>query len=316
MKGTFLGVTVALAVASVMFVRVPRLSGAQEFSEWSAAVNLGPTINSVDNDNGPALSKNGLSLYFASDRPDGEGNLDIWVSRRASLNDPWEPPVNLGPVVNTSGVDHDPALSRDGHWLFTAGDRQGGFGAFDIWAAWRAHTRDDFGWQTPINLGAPVNTAGQEAGPEYFENDDIGVPLLFLTRPRAPGPADIFVSQLQPDGSFGPPAPVTELNSPSGDAKAALRHDGLEVIFQSMRPGSLVGCQPAPCFDLWTATREHASASWSNPVNLGPTVNTSAAEMDAAISANDEMLIFSSNRPGGFGGFDLYVTTRLKLHER
>jgi hypothetical protein len=269
-------------------------------------------VNSAYDDGGAALSKNGLSLYFASNRPGGEGDLDIWVSRRESLDDPWQEPLNLGPIVNTTGVERDPALSRDGHSLFMASGRPGGFGAFDIWAAWRAHTRDDFAWHAPVNLGSTINTSGQEAGPEYLENDDAGVPLLFLTRPRSGAP-DIFVSELQLDGSFGVPVPVEEINTPAGDAKAALRHDGLEMVFQSFRPGTIIGCAPVPCFDLWTATRETTSDPWSAPVSLGPIVNSAAIEEDAALTSDGEVLIFASTRSGGFGGFDLYMTTRTKL---
>src|SRR5262245_35741266 len=108
-----------------------------EFSEWSAPVNLGPTINSPFTEAGPAISKNGLSLYFYSNRPGGFGSNDIWVSQRASLDAPWGEPVNLGPNINTSDGEITPSLSRDGHWLFVAGNRPGGFGDSDIWASWR-----------------------------------------------------------------------------------------------------------------------------------------------------------------------------------
>src|SRR5262249_24113426 len=130
---------------------------AQRFSEWSEPVNLGPTINSSSADFGAAISKNGLSLYFSSNRPGGYGVIDIWVSQRASVNDPWGPPVNLGATINaTSPIAQNflPNLSRDGHWLFFSSNRLGGLGDVDIWVSWRAHTQDDFGWQAPVNLGA------------------------------------------------------------------------------------------------------------------------------------------------------------------
>ena len=61
---------------------------AEGFSEWSAPVNLGPTVNSPATDFGPAISREGLSLYISSDRPGGFGGEDIWVSRRASRSAP------------------------------------------------------------------------------------------------------------------------------------------------------------------------------------------------------------------------------------
>src|SRR5438105_13430096 len=72
-------------------------------SPWSDPVNLGPVINGPGLDNRrPAISSDGLSLYFSSNRPGG-GLPDtgpIFVSHRASLNDPWGEPQNPGPGIN------------------------------------------------------------------------------------------------------------------------------------------------------------------------------------------------------------------------
>lgn len=72
---------------------------AQKYSDWSAPVNLGPVINSASSDQGPAISKDGLTLYFHSNRPGGLGGFDMWVSQRASVDDPRGAPVNLGLTV-------------------------------------------------------------------------------------------------------------------------------------------------------------------------------------------------------------------------
>ena len=98
-------------------------TGAPTFTDWTAPVNLGPTINTASTDAGPGLSKDGLSLYFHSDRPGGSGTNDIWVSQRESVHDAWGTPVNLGPTVNSASVDIFPAFSRDGHWMFFASAR-------------------------------------------------------------------------------------------------------------------------------------------------------------------------------------------------
>src|SRR5260370_27316220 len=85
---------------------------AQQFSEWSAPVNHnnlklgdGPTcpavVNSSSVDSHAAISKDGLSLFFTSNRPGGFGGNDIWVTQRNSLDDCWQQPKNLGPVVNS-----------------------------------------------------------------------------------------------------------------------------------------------------------------------------------------------------------------------
>ena len=65
--------------------------------------------------------------------------------------------------------------------------------------------------------------------------------------------------------------------------------------------------------DLWTATRATVDAPWSTPVNLGPTVNTSAGDQHPYLSADATTLFFTSSRAGGSGGFDLWMTTRAQI---
>ena len=71
---------------------------------WHAPHNLGPTINSASDELTGSISTDGLELYFASNRPgsDANGDFDIWVSKRASIQDDWPAPVNLGSPINSS----------------------------------------------------------------------------------------------------------------------------------------------------------------------------------------------------------------------
>ena len=87
---------------------------------WTAPVNMGAPLNTAAFENAPELSRDGLALYFASNRPGGVGSVDIYVSRRACTDASdalcgWGEPVNLGPNVNTTALDGGPHLSRDGH---------------------------------------------------------------------------------------------------------------------------------------------------------------------------------------------------------
>ena len=294
---------------SIVMMQAPS-ARAEKYSDWSAAVNLGPGINSAFSDQGPAISKDGLSLYFTSDRPGGLGGpFDMYVSQRVSVDDPWSSPMNLGPTVNTAFDEGEPELSRDGHFLFFQSKRPGGFGGIDLWVSYRDHTHDDFDWQPAVNLGAGVNSAADDQGPSYFENEEAGAPQLYFgsSRPGGLGGADIYVSAQMADGSFGPAVLVTELSSISNETLPSIRHDGLEMFFNSNRVGSL------GAGDLWAATRESTLDTWSTPVNLGSTVNTSSQEQAPYLSSDGKTLFFSSNRPGGFGGLDLYVSIRTKL---
>jgi hypothetical protein len=200
-----------------------------------------------------------------------------------------------------------PAFSSDGHWLFFASGRPGGFGMNDIWAAWRADVHDDFGWQTPVNLGANINTPLIDYGPGYFGNP-AGRPQLFFgsERPGTLGQRDFYVSELQADGSWGPATHIPELSSSTADARPTLRRDGLEVFFHSDRAGGAGN-------DLWTSTRASLDAPWSTPVNLGPGINSPQSEFHPNLSADGHWLFFASGRPGGFGSTDLYMTTRAQI---
>ncbi|HEY5618945.1 MAG TPA: hypothetical protein VIK60_13460 [Vicinamibacterales bacterium] len=281
---------------------------APEFGEWSAPDNLGALVNTEFSEFAPHSSKDGLSLYFASTRPASYGSFgeeDLWVSQRASTDAPWGLPMNLGQVINTASNERSPALSRDGHYLFFASNRPGGSGGLDIWVSWRPNTHDAFGWESPVNLGAAFNSASTDAGPGFFENADVGTPYLYIAsnRPGGFGLLDIYVSELV-DGSFQPPSLANDLNTAQLDLTPGIRHDGLEIIIASSRPGGAGGQ------DLWAAIRETILDPWSTPVNLGTTINSASTDNFPSIAADRRSLFFSSDRPGGPGASDLYVSTR------
>src|SRR3954466_6694271 len=145
----------------------------QQFSEWSTATNLGPPINSPLGDFHGVISKDDLSFYFGSNRPGGFGGLDIYVSQRARVGDPWGEPQNLGPTINTAFDEGGPFLSIDGHSLYFSSNRPDlGFGGTDLYVSRRRHTHDDLGWEPPRNLGNGVNTSYNDASGSLLENDE------------------------------------------------------------------------------------------------------------------------------------------------
>ena len=123
--------------------------------DWGTPSNLGPTVNSSNADYMSHISADGLSLYFSSERPGGLGNRDLWVSTRATTDDEWGGPVNLGPNVNTSSNERRMWISSDGLMLLLQSDRPKGSGAVDIYMTTRATTNDD--WAEPVNIGPVVN---------------------------------------------------------------------------------------------------------------------------------------------------------------
>lgn len=297
------------------------------FGPWSSPVNLGPVVNTPFDDSHPGISRNGLSLYISSDGPGGVNGAnpdkfyELWVSQRASLDAPWETPINLdaftgAPVVNGIGSNtYAPNFSPDGHLMFFSSQYRagncggGGPDEADIYVCRRANKHDDFGWQAPVNLGCAINNPGAEA-PTYFEDEETGIISLYFASFR-PGELleHIYVSALGDDDSFGPGVLVPELSSPYEETRTSIRHDGLEFFLTSKRPDGRIGVN-----DIWVSTRDSTLDPWSTPVNLGPTVNYPGFATGApALSWDGTTLYCWSNRPGGFGGRDLYVTTRERI---
>lgn len=285
------------------------------FSDWSAPVNLGAPVNTASAEQTPAMSKDGLSMYFHCIAcPENIGGSDIWVAERASIDDPWAPPQNLGTTVNTTVGESSPALSRDGHLLVFNSSRPGGFGGQDLWVARRQHKRDNFGWSAPVNMGPGVNTASDENSAEFAE-DANGNVILYLTSNRAGGlgSEDIYYVTLQPDGTFGVPVNVVAVNSPFRDSGPAIRKDGLEMFFGSERPGGLGG------LDIWVSSRVSQSADWSTPTNLGAPINSAANDGGQSLAfAGDVLFFHTANRAGNIGGpgFDIWYVTREKIRGR
>ncbi len=131
------------------------------------------------------------------------------------------------------------------------------------------------------------------------------MPQLYLAsvRPGGVGGLDLYVGSV-PGGWAGPPALVAELSSPQPDLTPTVRRDGLEIVFASGRPGGLGN------FDLWHAFRKSVHDPWSAPIHLGPELNTEFLEVFPSLSSDARTLVFQSARPGGYGGSDIYVSTR------
>ena len=282
---------------------------AQQFSAWSTPVNMGPSINTTNNEWHAAISADLLTIFFISDRPGGFGDFDLWVAQRQNRNADWGPAQNLGPTLNTSGAEFTPELSPDGHWLFFSSLGLESKNALQIYAAFRSDTSDNFAWGQPINLGKGVNANHFNGDPSIFIDPQTGAATLSFARYDKPGQGDwnIYQSVQGADGTFGDAVPVVELNTPYRETHPTVRRDGLEVLFTSDRPGSLGG------LDVWTSTRPTTSDKWSTPVNLGPTVNTQYNDRAPYLSDDGSTLILISDRPGGFGWNDLYVSTRKRI---
>src|SRR5207248_935763 len=190
----------------------------------------------------PASSRDGLPLYISSHRSDlagAKGGFDLWVSHRASVDSPWETPVNLGERINTEGNEQAPNLTLDGRTLYFHRN-PGACGGADIFVSHRQDPNDDFGWEaaTPLPCGS-VNSGVSDAGPTIFEDRRRHTTVLYFTRQVNPGPSgfDVFGDTLREDGSWGVASIVPELSSPLRDTRTTISRNGLEMYISSGRSG-------------------------------------------------------------------------------
>jgi hypothetical protein len=125
-------------------------------AEWQVPINLGSTINTEFTETTPAISGDGRALIFASDRPDGYGNFDLWITTRNDPSDQlgWTTPTNLGDTINTTDQEWAPNLSRDGLTLYFISNRAGARDGYTfVWVAKRNSLSEPFG--SAVNLVAP-----------------------------------------------------------------------------------------------------------------------------------------------------------------
>jgi Tol biopolymer transport system component len=263
--------------------------------------NLGPLVNSSADDSVPSLSADGLILVFASERPGGHGEADLWMTTRATTSEPWGEPENLGSPVNTPDTDWCLSLSPDGCTLYYASQRSGGVGGSDIWVSMRATTDD--AWGEPVNLGPAINHSGHDGTP-FISEDGLELYFSSLFRSGGYGGDDIWVSTRETkEDEWGTPmnlGPV--INSEDEELFPVLSADGLSLFFSSglIGPGRPGGSGRS---DIWVTRRKTRDDDWGEPVNLGAPVNSSEAEWSPTFSADGSTLYFSVGR---FGKGDLY----------
>ena len=128
--------------------------------KWSTPQNMGKSINTAYRETQPSITPDGRTLYFASDRPGGKGNHDIWVSCKDSA-DHWTVPENLGDSINSPGTEMSPFIHPDNQSLYFSSDGLIGLGGYDIFVSRR---NKEGKWQKSVNLGYPINTNRDEIG--------------------------------------------------------------------------------------------------------------------------------------------------------
>ncbi|MBW6498910.1 MAG: OmpA family protein [Bacteroidales bacterium] len=128
-------------------------------ANWGEPREVNLTNDSLVTVGHPAISPDGLTLYFVSDMPGGMGGKDIWYARRRAPGDEFGPPQNIGEPINTPGNEMFPYAHEDGSLYFSS-DGHPGMGGLDIFHSERIPD----GWTMPENMGAPINSPMDDFG--------------------------------------------------------------------------------------------------------------------------------------------------------
>lgn len=246
------------------------------FGPWGPPTNL-TSLNTTASDWSPTLSDDGLELIFETTR---SGNQDLYRAVRATTVDPFDPPIPLT-VLNTMQSEASPSLSRDRLTVYFSSSRSG---QELLYRATRSDKDGAFGAPAVVPelasmplLGPAISASGDE---------------LFFT--------DISASSIMravlTNGTFSVAGVVPELGT-TASAYPDLSRDGTTIYFDTSSSR------------LDSATRSAPGAPFSMLVTLTET-DSSAGEADAELGDGDRTMVFSSNRPAGVGGWDIWLTTR------
>ncbi|MBK9758393.1 MAG: OmpA family protein [Flavobacteriales bacterium] len=163
-------------------------TGEYNQKEWGALVPF--THNDPEYNTGhPCVSPDGKRMYFASDRPGGNGGVDIWYSDK--LGEEWGVPKNMGEKVNTSGNEMYPFVNRDSVLYFSS-NGHAGLGGYDLFYCRLAPS----GPTAVLNLGYPVNTRFDDRNLFLLRDDSTG--FFVSDRPGGQGSDDIYGCTVHP----------------------------------------------------------------------------------------------------------------------
>ena len=231
-------------------------------TEWSEPQNMGNVVNSEEWDSQPTISSDGNRIIFTSARKGGYGGSDLYMTEKNHLGE-WGVPQNLGSTVNTPLNDNSPYLAPDGKTLYYATNGHPGLGGSDIFYS----LFDNGKWSKPINLGAPINSEGDDTN---FSISAEGIGYFASSRVNSDN-YDIYQVEL-PD--YLKPKPTVVIQGIVSNSNTS-EPVGAVVLIEDMNTGELI------------AVNKSNSASGEYLVVL-------PAGRDYSVSANSEGFFFYS----------------------
>lgn len=241
------------------------------------------------------------------DREEVDRRIGMAHNARRAMEHPVRMRIrNLGPQVNSPAHDYCPVITADGKTMYFTSRRAGSMGGLtdengqhyeDIYMS----QRGEQGWSAAFNLQGPVNSRMQDA--TVGLSPDGNEMIIYRADEKNPN-GELLITQRE-QGQWAAPQRMTEkINSKYHDPSATISPDGTEIYFSSNRPGGFGGR------DLYRI-RRLPNGEWSEPLNLGPEINTQYDEDAPFIHSDGTTLFFSSNGHNTMGGYDIFKATLL-----
>lgn len=226
------------------------------------------------------------------------------MAKSISADTVFSAPRNLGRGVNSAYDDLKPIISPDGMTLYfcrkDSPDNIGGSGE-DIWVSKRSY---DGSWGDAINIGDVLNNRANNSVCSITPDGNTMLLVDAYSDPTVRR-RTVAIARRTTNGWSAPqPIQIDQYSNASKYSEFALSNDNTVLVLAVEGDGSM-GDR-----DLYVSFRSH-TGTFSKPVSLGKSANSAGQEATPFLAADNVSLYFASDRPGGFGEFDIYVTRRL-----
>ncbi|MBS1599545.1 MAG: PD40 domain-containing protein [Bacteroidetes bacterium] len=261
------------------------LAGKGQFEKALAAVDDFLTVSNLNETSLKAANYRRKCYSFA-----------IEYAKSKNTSDYKFEPQNLGDSVNTKDSEYYPTITIDGtKVVFT---RRVNGNNEDFFETDKAGEQ----WAKAKSLLGNINTNMNE-GAQNISQDGQWLIFTGCNFPEGFGSCDLYISFLEPGGWSTPENLGEGINTEFWESAPSLSPDKRDLYFASNRPGGYGGS------DLYVSHRLK-NGRWSEPQNMGSTINTAGDEGAPFIHADNQSLYFTSNGHQGYGGSDLFVTRK------
>ncbi len=263
-------------------------------------VNMGPLINTTADEYINFVDETESSLFVTRkelESIDAHGRKQFSENFYLSLkhNGDWPSPKALNLSWLGQYNAGSMSLSVDGRSMYFTGCYwPGGLGSCDLYLSQKLGES----WQVPMNMRRPINTNDWES--QAVLSSDASRLFFASRRTGGKGGSDIWMSKKLNNGNWSPPINLGDsINTPDNEMAPFLHADGKTLYFSSNGHGGLGG------YDLFVS-RQDGVGRWQGVVNVGHPLNTSSDEINMFLNLEGTKAWVSSNRYGGYGGFDIY----------